>query len=115
MERPQYPTDERGLPVIPPTECYQICLNGIKDTNRHHLAFNRRMYRSSLERAYREATGMVLRMCVCRHRDLHATYEPPRPPSAAVMREVVAGQVLPPTEEMAGVEVFIRERESFVA
>ena len=60
MEKVPYPVDERGLPVLPDTECYAICLKGIKDTNRHHLAFNRRMYRSSLERAYREATGMVL-------------------------------------------------------
>lgn len=115
MERPSYPVSELGLPVIPPIECYSVCLKGIKDTDKHHLAFNRKQYRSSLERAYRESSGMVIRMCMCRHRDLHSMYEPPRAPSEAVMKQVISGQVLPPTEAQAGVEVFIRERESYVA
>lgn len=112
MEKPPYPSDERGLPVVPPRECYEVCLRGAKTANKHHLAFNRRMYTSSLERAYRESACMIVRMCACRHDALHATYDPPVMPEAAVMRGVIAGNILPPTELEAGIQVEIRTQQT---
>lgn len=103
-----YPLDERGVPVKPVglDECYDVCLNGIKTTNRHHLAFERRRYRTPIERNYRENGNMVVKACVCKHADLHSTYLPPKKPDAHTMCDIAQGDIAP-TEAV----VFIRTKE----
>ncbi len=105
----RYPTDERGVPFKPEgiDECYDICLdpNG-KDTNRHHLAFDRAKYRTSIERQYRECGSMVVQACKCKHSDLHNTYSPPLMPDRPVMVDVADGDITP-TEA----HVYIRRRD----
>lgn len=103
-----YPLDERGVPVKPLDldVCYDVCLRGIFDTNRHHLAFERRSYKGAVERGYRESGSMIVKACVCKHASLHETYLPPKKPSISVMRSVANGEITP-TET----EIFIRSRE----
>lgn len=102
-----YPLDEKGVPICPEGlgECYDVCLRGIRDTNKHHLAFNRASYKSQPERWYREAPGMVIGACVCKHADLHATYLPPSKPSIHVMHDIIQGDIEPTVAQ-----VFIRSR-----
>lgn len=99
--------DAEGLPVVPIDigECYELCLRGIREQNRHHMAHRRRDYKTSLERAYRESDAMVVGACVCKHADYHATYLPPPKPGAEVMRGVIQGLIEPTVAE-----VFIRPR-----
>lgn len=108
MERLPYPTDEKGVPVTPTNlnECYEMCLRGAKSTDRHHLAFERRNYKTTLEKRYRNCATMVVEACVCKHRELHDTYLPPEKPSTDVMYQVIRGQHEPVEQE-----VFIRPRE----
>ena len=105
--RRPYPLDEQGLPVIPEDigECYDICLRGISEHNRHHLAFQRKDYKTPYERAYREAKSMVVGACVCKHADLHATYLPPRKPDLNAMTDISRGVIEPTVAE-----VFMRPR-----
>lgn len=105
--RRPYPLDERGVPVLPAelNVCYDICLRGIHDTNRHHLAFQRRDYKTPYERAYREAQSMVVAACICKHADLHATYLPPRKPDLNAMVGISKSAIQPTVAE-----VFIRPR-----
>ena len=108
MERMPYPTDENGVPYAPVDldKCYEVCLKGAKSTNRHHLAYPRREHNSLLTRSYRESACMIIRACVCKHDELHATYDPPTLPSPRVMTDVAQGDIFP-TEA----EVFIRTKE----
>ncbi len=105
--RRPYPLSERGLPLIPEGigECYEVCLRGIKEQNRHHLVFPRAEYRTSPRRGYREAGSMVIKACMCKHADLHATYLPPKPPDVHTMHDVIQGDVVP-----VEAPVFIRPR-----
>lgn len=111
MNRERWPT-VNGLPVVPDPECYEVCPNRSPFHNQHHLAFPRREHHSSLERSYRNAASMVVKMCMCKHQDLHATYSPPIKPSPDVMRQVIQGQLQPPTEAEAGVVLQIRPRSA---
>jgi hypothetical protein len=110
MEKPTYPTDSYGLPVIPDeTACYEVCLKGATQKNKHHL-FNRSEANTALERRFCNAPSMVIRMCMCRHEDLHATYAPPETPTRAVMQAVIDGELAPVTASEAGVTVNIRTK-----
>lgn len=102
-----YPLDERGIPISPEGigECYEMCLRGVHEVNKHHLAFNRVNYKSKPERGYREAQGMVVGACVCKHADLHATYLPPAKPDIHTMYDVAQGDIQPTVAP-----VFIRSR-----
>lgn len=108
MDKPRYPTDERGIPVVPDnTACYELCLKGINNKDRHHLSFDRREHRSALERQYRNCSSMIVSMCMCAHEDLHSAYSGPGLPSNAVMRDVVSRRIGPQTASEAGVELRI--------
>lgn len=101
-ERIPYPVDERGIPYAPQgiAECYEVCLKGIKTTDRHHLAFERKRYQDSTGRNYRESASMILRACVCKHQDLHATYLPPQRPMSQAMHDVAQGDYEPKEAEV---------------
>lgn len=86
-------------------ECYETCLRGVKDTNKHHLAFERRQYKSPTEKAYRESACMKVAACVCKHVELHAMYLPPQKPDIHTMHDVIQGDVAP-----IEAPVFIRPR-----
>lgn len=103
-----YPLDERGVPVKPLDldVCYDVCLRGIFDTNRHHLAFERRRYKGAVERGYRESGSMIVKACVCKHASLHETYLPPKKPDVHTMYDIIQGDYAPQEAE-----VFIRSRE----
>lgn len=105
--RRPYPLDERGLPVSPEGigECYELCLRGIRETNRHHLAWPRSEYKAKPARQYRSAIGMIVDACVCKHADLHSTYLPPKQPDIHAMYDVVQGDLTPSVAE-----VYIRPR-----
>lgn len=91
------PIDEHGVPLIPEdfNVCYDVCLKGIKYTNRHHLGHPRAEHKAPIERQYREVGSMVVGACVCKHADYHNTYLPPRKPSRQVMIDVAAGDIVP--------------------
>lgn len=97
MERIPYPVDEDGVPYAPQDigQCYEECLKGAKSTNRHHLGYPRKEYTTATEKAYRESGSMVVRACICKHEELHHTYEPPAKPSVQVMRDVAQGDIHP--------------------
>lgn len=105
----RYPTDKRGVPFKPEGigECYEVCFHPEgKHTNRHHLAFERAKYRTSIERQYRECGSMVVQACACLHADLHAQYAPPPKPERFTMIDVADGDITP-TE----VHIEIRRRD----
>jgi hypothetical protein len=111
MEKPPYPVDKMGLPVMPDnTACYEQCLKGARDRNRHHLAWERGDYHTSLENKYREMACMTIRICVCRHEDLHSSYSPPDKPTRGVMDSVVHDGLTPITASEAGVTLYIRSK-----
>lgn len=112
MKRERWPTDVNGLPIKPNPECYEVCPRRSPRTNEHHLAFERRHYKSSLERAFRLSPEMLVEMCQCKHADLHATYSEPDKPSVNAMRGVVQGLIKPMTEFQAGVELQVRSRDA---
>lgn len=103
-----YPLDGNGIPLKPIglNECYDVCLNGGKSQNRHHLGFERKNYKTPPERGYRDSASMIVKACICKHADLHSTYLPPKKPSTAVMYDVIQGDIVP-TEAV----VFIRSKE----
>ena len=105
--RRRYPT-RNGLPIMPLgiEECYDECPKNVSRTNKHHLAFNRAMYKTPVERAYREAGCMAVQACICKHANLHATYTPPPVPNIHLMHDVVQGDIVPAVEE-----VFIRRKD----
>ena len=107
-----HPMDERGLPIKPSNlgECYDVCLRRAKSTNRHHLAFERKNYKTPVERNYRECGAMLMQACRGKHSDYHATYLPPAKPDVHTMYDVIQGDVVP-TEAV----VFIRQRNQEAA
>lgn len=114
-ERFPYPTDDRGIPVIPnDLQCYELCLKGAKQHNKHHLQ-NRSEAKNALERQYSNAASMIIKMCMCRHEDLHSTYAPPRKPNRAIMEAVARGEIVPLYAYEAGVEVNIRTKAQMTA
>lgn len=106
-ERMAYPTDERGVPYAPKdfSVCYDICLKGIKQTDRHHLQ-NRSSCETRTEKAYSESGSMIIRACICKHQDLHATYEAPEIPDVHTMHDVIQGDLAP-----REAEVWVRTKE----
>lgn len=106
--RRRYPT-RNGLPIKPAGigECYEECRYDVAGTNKHHLAFNRAMYKTPVQKAYREAGCMAVEACKCKHADLHSTYSPPAIPNIHLMYDVAQGDIQPVEEE-----VFIRRRDA---
>lgn len=93
-----YPTDHRGVPKTPLalSECYDTCpLNNDFEADRHHLAFNRNLYKSRTQRAYRQAGCMIVASCMCKHFGLHQKYQAPPKPSEEVMHDVAQGDYQP--------------------
>lgn len=109
MKREAWPT-ANGLPIAPSPECYEVCPRRSPHHNLHHLAHERGHYKTSLERSYRNTGAMILKMCSCKHSDLHATYSEPPKPDAQTMRDVIQGNLRPLTEEEAGITLQIRSR-----
>lgn len=97
-ERVLYPVDERGIPYVPEgfNVCYEICLKGVKNRNRHHLQ-NRSTGKGErrLVKNYIETGSMIVRGCVCKHEDLHAQYDAPPLPDTQTMYDVVQGDLSP--------------------
>jgi len=108
----RYPVDDQGVPFKPAGigECYETCFRPEgKDTNRHHLSWPRDKYRTSIERQFRDAGSMVVQACMCKHSDLHASYNPPPMPDRFTMIDVADGDVTPQE-----VHVEIRRRDVHV-
>lgn len=55
---------------------------------RHHIAFERRSYKTGLERKYRDMGGMVLLMDSQAHQDLHREVPPPPKPNPYLMADI---------------------------
>lgn len=91
------PVDENGLPLVPEgfSECYEVCLRGVKETNKHHLLWPRNAYKAPKERQAREVGTMVVKACVCKHRDYHATYLPPKKPDQHTLCDIAQGDITP--------------------
>lgn len=100
--------DEHGIPVVPEafSECYEVCLRGVKETNRHHLFYPRREYRGFPDRQARETGSMIVNACVCKHSDYHSTYLPPKKPDRHTLCDIAQGDFQPSTQP-----VFIRSKE----
>jgi len=103
------PVDERGIPIVPEDfgVCYDLCLRGLRETNRHHLLFPRREYRGLHERHARESGSMIVQACICKHSDYHGTYLPPKKPDHHTLCDIAQGDA-GPTEAV----VFIRSKET---
>lgn len=114
MIRQPWPT-ANGLPIVPNPECYEVCPKRSPRPNLHHLAHERRHYKTSLERAYRNSAAMIIKMCQCKHADLHATYSEPPKPDAQTMRDVIQGNIEPLNEEQSGVILQIRSRDERIS
>lgn len=54
-------------------------------TNRHHVLWRKDWYKTPSERRTREMAGMVLRVTINHHRDLHRTVEPPEKANPQVL------------------------------
>lgn len=54
-------------------------------TNKHHILWRKDWYKTPSERRTREMPGMVLRMTINHHRDLHRAVEPPQKPNPQVL------------------------------
>ena len=102
------PVDTRGVPLVPDdfNVCYELCLKGIRDTNRHHLFYPRNEYKGLHERKARESGSMIVRACVCKHSSYHATYLPPKKPDQSTLCDIAQGELQPSVQE-----VFIRSKE----
>lgn len=62
-------------------------------TNLHHVIFERRNYRDALGKMYRNMGGMVLRMEIEVHKDLHFFVPPPVRPSRDLMYLMVGNHM----------------------
>ena len=60
------------------------------DTNKHHIWFERRRYRSPLDKQFRQYGGFVVPTLVEVHNELHAQVRPPLKPSPDLMRAVLS-------------------------
>ncbi len=57
------------------------------ETNNHHAAWKKDWYRTTFEKQqFREMGGLVLRLAIKPHRELHANVEPPKKPNLALMQ-----------------------------
>lgn len=59
------------------------------ETNRHHTFWQRRSYKTPLERAFRNHQGLVIPTPIDQHRDLHAHLLPPPKPSRDLMVGII--------------------------
>lgn len=74
-ERPQWITAEG-------TKLYKA------HVSKHHVAFERRSYKTRLETLYRNMGGMVVLLDSQAHRDLHAEVAPPPKPNHHLMADI---------------------------
>ena len=51
------------------------------ETNLHHLTWRSDWYKTNQERKFRNATGMVIRLAIRSHNQLHREVEPPHKPN----------------------------------
>lgn len=75
METPRFLTPD-GRELFP-AEC-----------SRHHVASERKWYKSTAEKKFRAMGGMILHLANQPHRDLHANVPPPPVPSPDFMRDI---------------------------
>lgn len=54
-------------------------------TNKHHALWRRDWYKTPSERRTREMPGMVIRVAINHHRELHRSVEPPRKPNPQLL------------------------------
>jgi hypothetical protein len=54
-------------------------------TNKHHALWRKDWYKTPSEKRTREMAGLVVRMTINHHRDLHREVEPPRKPNPQVL------------------------------
>lgn len=59
------------------------------ETNKHHLFWRRDSYKTPVERKFRDVKGLVLRMTITEHKELHANVKPPYKPNPDLMRDVI--------------------------
>lgn len=78
------------LPCDPNTPC------PLRDTDRgcfedvHHLYFPRKVFRTAIERAFRELDENKVKMCRNWHNTDHAVFEAPDKPDVEIMRMAIA-------------------------
>lgn len=83
-------------PVYLTTDGHEI---SVLDTSRHHILWTRNTYHTSLEKRFRQAGGLVLRLEKGIHRQLHDNLSPPPKPSAELMQTVLDYKKTLPTTE----------------
>ncbi len=60
----------------------------LAETSKHHIASERRWYKTPAEKKYRQMGGLTLHLANQPHRDLHANVPPPPVPSPDFMRDI---------------------------
>lgn len=71
-------TDCEATGICPFPEPYQ---------DRHHVFYEANKYQTTIERRFRELGENVLRICRCKHMEIHITETPPYKPSRCHMVE----------------------------
>lgn len=74
-----------GLCQHPERERCEWGYLGRRESNLHHLYFPKRLYRTPLEKAFRDLVCNTVQMCVCDHIGLHETTEAPKKPDISIM------------------------------
>ena len=59
-------------------------------SDEHHLFYERRMYRTAIEKAFRELPENKVQLCRNEHNTIHATQPIPEKPSVEDMRVAIA-------------------------
>lgn len=57
--------------------------------NKHHVMYERRNYKSKVERRFRNMGGLVVPTLIENHRELHATLRPPKKPRIEMIYDVI--------------------------
>lgn len=91
IEKIELELDDFGVPI--PAKAIELVGGAVAEnyiwpqyTNVHHLAWPRRSYESSIERAYRASPTLMIHMPVQPHNLLHEITLPPSMPTIDVMR-----------------------------
>jgi hypothetical protein len=85
----RYPTSPSGLALPVQEVGFEVVQFKRRETNRHHLQFERNRYTSPLQRVFRGLCDRVVDMRIIDHNDLHDRYSAPRIPTDIQMIDCV--------------------------
>ena len=73
----------------PPEECRQ----DYPYHDRHHIFYERNQYQTRIERDFRNLGENIIRICRCKHTEIHNNLEPPeKPPTDYMVEQLEASE-----------------------